>query len=196
MVCFVKTNHFERENMSASKYRVVCTDIEGKTCVDFYPAGYGRPENCITHDGILLMRQLANPKATLVDKAILTELGNEQIHIQFEDVPKSMRKYHELARQKLAPFISRNFKRMKQNNADRTIEISFSQMAVLYDLNSLDIKDNKPHSAREHELSEQYNRQKKLEQKRHDRHEFYAHQPHAAKPEILLAWKQAQFRGD
>ena len=196
MIYFVKINHFERENMSASKYRVVCTDIEGKTCVDFYPAGYGRPENCITHDGILLMRQLANPKAALVDRAILTELGNEQIHIQFEGVPKSMRKYQELARQKLTPLISRNFKRMKQNNADRTIEISFSQMAVLYDLNSLDIKDNEPHSAREHELSEQYNRQKKLEQKRHDRHEFYARQPHAAKPEILLAWKQAQFRGD
>ena len=182
--------------MFGKKYRVVCTDIKGKTCVDFYPAGCGRPENCITHDGILLMRQLANPEAVLIDRAILTELGNEQIHIQYEGLPKSIRKYQEPKRQKLSPLISKNFKRMKQNNADRTIEISFSQMAVLYDLNSLDIKDNKPHSAREHELSEQYNRQKKLEQKRHDRHEFYARQPHASNPEILLAWKQAQFRGD
>ena len=56
-------------------YRVVCSEnprlYPGKTFIDIYPAGSSRPENCLNHDCILMMRQVINPEVYSLESGIL-----------------------------------------------------------------------------------------------------------------------------
>lgn len=199
MLYFVKTT-FLREKIMPDKYRVICSENQklfpGQTFVDIYPAGSMRPENCLTHDGLLQMRRLINPDVQKLESGIiLTDFGHGNILLQYEKMPnRRMQQYQDHLRQKLDPLILNTFRKMKNRNKDRTLEVSIANMAVMYDLHAS--PENEQHSAREDLLIRQNAYQKRLAEKRRELIERKAKEKYASAPQILLAWKQSQYRGD
>lgn len=182
------------------KYRVICCENQrlypGKTFIDIYPADSSRPESSLTHDCLLQMRRLINPKVDKLESGIiLTDLGNGNIHLQYEKVYNyRMRQYQEHLRQRLDKEIVKTFMTMKQQNKDRTLEVSFSDMSVLFDLHTKDT--HQPISAQEDALIKETARRKHLIEKHKERVRRSAGSRYAANPHILLAWTQAKYRGD
>lgn len=182
------------------KYRVICTENQrrypGKTFIDIYPAGCMRPENSLTHDCLLQMRRLATPEVDKIESGIiLTDFGNGNIHLQYEAMPnRRMREYQQYLRQRLDGQIIDTFKEMKAKGVNRTLEISFCDMATRFDLYAPN--DETPISAREDALIKENAHQKRLIEKRKEAVRRAASSKYAAHPEILLAWRQAKYRGD
>lgn len=151
MLYFVKT-FLLKEKLMADKYRVICTENQrlypGKTFIDIYPAGSLRPENSLTHDCLLQMRRLATPEVDKLESGIiLTDFGNGSIHLQYETMPnRRMKEYQNLLRQRLDKQIIDTFKQMRAKGFDRTLEISFTEMAARFDLYASE--DDTPVSAR------------------------------------------------
>lgn len=181
------------------KYRVICTENQraypGKTFIDIYPAGCLRPENSLTHDCLLQMRRLTNPDVEPLESGIiLTDFGNGNIHLQYERMPnRRMQEYQNHLRQRLDGQIIKTFKQMQAQGVNRTLEISFSEMAVRFDLYAHN--DETPISAREDALIKENAYQKRLIEKRKEAARRAAASRYAAHPEILLAWRQAKHRG-
>lgn len=183
----------------ADKYRVICTENQrlypDKTFIDIYPAGSLRPENSLTHDCLLQMRRLINPEVNKLESGIiLTDFGNGNIHLQYEAMPtRRLREYQNSLRQTLDGKIIDTFRKMRAKGFDRTLEISFTEMAARFDLYAAD--DETPVSAREDALIKENARQKRLIEKRKELIRRKAASKYAAHPEILLAWRQAKRRG-
>ncbi len=181
-------------------YRVVCSENQrlypGKTFIDIYPAGSMRPENSLTHDCLLQMRRMASPGVDKIESGILlTELDNGEISLQYEKRTNyRLRRYQEHLRQRLDPKIIATFKEMKSQNKDRTLEVSLVHMAIMFDL--FNTEKDKPLSAREDALIRENMRQKRQAAKRRELIARQAAGKYAAHPEIMLAWKQALYRGD
>lgn len=182
------------------KYRVLCSENQfrypGKTFVDIYPAGFLRPENSLTHDGLLQMRRLVNPDVEILETGIiLTDFGSGNIMLQYEKMPnRRMQQYQTSLRQRLDPLIIKTFREMKQHGQNRTLEVSMASMAVMYDLHSF--SEEQPRSAREDALIRQNAYQKRLYEKRRLQIERQAQKENAPSPQVLLAWRQALYRGD
>lgn len=199
MLYFVKT-FLLKEKLMADKYRVICTENQrlypGKTFIDIYPAGSLRPENSLTHDCLLQMRRLATPEVDKLESGIiLTDFGNGSIHLQYETMPnRRMKEYQNLLRQRLDKQIIDTFKQMRAKGFDRTLEISFTEMAARFDLYASE--DDTPVSARQDALIKENARQKRLAEKHKEAVRRAAASRYAASPEILLAWRQAKYRGD
>ncbi len=155
-----------------------------------------RPENCLTHDGLLQMRRLINPNVQKLESGIiLTNFGHSNILLQYEKMPnRRMQQYQDHLRQKLDPLIIDTFRKMKNHNKDRTFEVSMANMAVMYELHSS--SENEQLSAREDLLIRQNSYQKHLAEKRRELIERKAKEKYASAPQLLLAWKQAKYRGD
>lgn len=181
------------------KYRVICCENQraypGKTFIDIYPAGSLRPENSLTHDCLLQMRRLSNPEVDKLESGIiLTDFGNGNIHLQYEAMPnRRMREYQNQLRQRLDKQIIDTFKQMRSKGFDRTLEISFTEMATRFDLYAME--DETPISARQDALIKENARQKRLIEKHKDAVRRAAASKYAAHPEILLAWRQAKHHG-
>lgn len=105
-----------------------------------------------------------------------------------------MQQYQDHLRQKLDPLIIETFQKMKNHNKDRTLEVSMANMAVMYDLHSS--SENEQLSEREDLLIRQNSYQKHLAEKRRELIERKAKEKYASTPQLLLAWKQAKYRGD
>lgn len=199
MLYFVKTTFLKAPTMP-DKYRVICSENQNlypeKIFVDIYPAGSMRPENCLTHDGLLQMRRLINPNVQKLESGIiLTDFGHGNILLQYEKMPnRRMQQYQDHLRQKLDPLILDTFRKMKNHNKDRTLEVSMANMAVMYDLHSS--SENEQLSAREDLLIRQNSYQKHLAEKRRELIERKAKEKYASAPQLLLAWQQAKYRGD
>ena len=182
------------------QYRVICTEnprfYPKKTFIDIYPADISRPENCITHDVLLQMRRLANPEVDhIINGIILTDCGAGNIHLQYETVTnRRLRQYQENIRQRLDPAIIKTFHEMRHAGKDRTLEVSFGNMAVLFDLHAPSL--DAPVSARQNALIEENKRIRYIAAKRQELIARRSKEPYANKPHLLLAWKQAQYRGD
>ncbi len=182
------------------KYRVICTENQraypGKTFIDIYPAGVMRPENSLTHDCLLQMRRLINPEVEKLESGIiLTDFGDGNIHLQYEGTTnKRMREYQKYLRQKLDGQIIDTFKKMRTRGLDRTLEISFTEMAARFDLYAPE--EETQISAREDALIKENARQKKLIEKHKEAVLRSSRSKYASHPEIILAWQQAKYRGD
>ena len=83
---------------------------------------------------------------------------------------------------------------MRAKGFDRTLEISFTEMAARFDLYASE--DDTPVSARQDTLIKENARQKRLAEKHKEAVRRAAASRYAASPEILLAWRQAKYRGD
>lgn len=189
-------------------YRVVCSEntklYPGEIFIDIYPAGDWRPENSLAHNGILKMRQIIKPEVYNIEPGILLfDNGDENPILKYEKVTSYSRKrYQEYVHQKVDNKIYERFREMKAAGKNRTIEVSFANWAVLYDLNAAK-DDNSPKSAREYSLIEENQHQKRLAQKRqelieHKRLELsrYIERKGAGyTPEQMMAWKQARNMG-
>lgn len=181
------------------KYRVICTESQnlypGITFIDIYPAGSLRPENSLTHDCLLQMRRLVNPDVDKLESGIiLTDFGNGNIHLQYEKMPnRRMQEYQNSLRQRLDGQIINTFKQMRSKGFDRTLDISFRDMAARFDLYAPE--NETPVSARQDALIKENARQKKLIEKHKEIVRRSAASKYAAHPEILLAWYQAKYRG-
>lgn len=190
-------------------YRVVCSENErlypGEIFVDIYPAGNSRPENCLTHDGLLAMRQISNPGVSNIEPGILLfDNGQENPTLKYEKVTSYSRKrYQEFVHQKIDKKIYQTFRKMKSAGKNRTLEVSFASMAVMYDLNA-EKDDKSPKSAREYALIEENQRQKTLAEKRQELIErkrlelarYIERKGVGYTPEQMMAWKQARSLGD
>lgn len=180
------------------KYRVVCSEnlklYPDKLFIDIYPAGSSRPENCLNHECILQMRRVVNPDvSSLASGIILTDRGNGDIFLQYEKVTNyRLKQYQEYIRSKVDNKIIETFKKMKALGKNRTLEVSLSSMAVLFDLQK---RPDTPVSAREDALQKEADHQRKLKAALHYRQVYHASQKNASHPEIMLAWKQAMYRG-
>lgn len=190
-------------------YRVVCSENDrlypGEIFVDIYPAGNSRPENCLTHNGLLAMRRISNPGVSNIEPGILLfDNGQEQPSLKYEKATSySRRRYQESVHQKIDKKIYETFQKMKAARKNRTLEVSFASMAVLYDLNAAQDNDS-PKSAREYSLIEENKYQKRLAQKRQELIEYkrlelakYIERKGSSyTPEQMIAWKQARNHGD
>ncbi len=190
-------------------YRVVCSEnnqlYPEEIFIDIYPAGSSRPENCLAHSGLLAMRRIINPGVNNIEPGILLfDNGQEQPTLKYEKPTSYSRKrYQEFIHQKIDKEIYKTFHKMMASGKNRTIEVSFASMAVMYDLNAA--KDNdSPKSAREHSLIEENQYQKRLAQKRQilierkrlELAKYIEHKGSGYTPEQMMAWKQARNIGD
>lgn len=181
------------------KYRVICTENQklypDKLFIDIYPAGIGSAANSLTHECLLQMRRMINPEVEVVETGILlTDLGNGNLQLQYEKMPnRRMQQYQDNLRKQLDKKITDAYKDMRLQNKDRTMEVSLSNMVVLFDLNA---GDDTPVSAREDALIKENARQKYIVEKRKHLLQRKASNKYASKPHTLLAWKQAMIRGD
>ncbi len=198
MLHFVKSNTGKQQ--MSDKYRVICSENQQlypqKIFVDIYPAGNLRPENSLTHDGLLQMRRLINPNVEKLESGIiLTDFGHGNIILQYEKTyNRRMQQYQDFLRQRLDPLIIQTFLSMKQHGKDRTIEVSLSNMAVMYDLHKL--SEDHHLSAREEALIKQNEQIKKTAEKRRQLIHHHAQNKYASNPHLLLAWRQAKHNGD
>ncbi len=177
-------------------YRVVCWEENNQIFADIYPAGESRPENSITHDTIFMMRQKITPNAKRVETGILlTDLSNGSIELKYEKVyNKRMKMYQDSIRKKIDPIIVSTFKEMKRLGKNRTFEISLANMSVLFD-----IRDKQGEyayrSARQDELIREKLRIDKANELKKIKIEYYANAKYATNPHIVLAYRQAMYRG-
>ncbi len=182
------------------QYRVICyknsNHCPEKIFVDIYPAGLSRHENELTHDCLLQMRRIADPGAERVESGIiLTDFGNGNIRLKYEPAANyRIRQYQEYIRPKIDPEIIKTFQDMKRRGKNRTLEVSFKDMAVLFDLHAS--AEDSPVSARQDALIKENTRRKQLAEKKKELARRLARAPYASRPELLLAWKQAKYRGD
>lgn len=178
------------------KYRVVCSENQqlypNRVFIDIYPA-----DSDLNHDCLLQLRKMKNPDvAQIVSDIILTDLGNEKVHLQYEEVSDSafLARQNEL-RKTLDEDIRQAFVQMRRENKDRTIEANINSMAVIYGL-SEPIDENAPISAREYELRKTLEREKRIYQKKREMAEYKENQ--ASSTETRLAWRTIlnRYRGD
>ncbi len=193
-------------------YRVVCSENQrlypGKTFIDIYPAGSFRPENCLNHDCILMMRQVINPEVYSLEPGILLyDKEGCEPHVTLEmTCNKRLKLYQDSFRKRYEKKIIETFKKMKSLGRDRTMDVSFLDLAVRYDFFQEEKINDTPKSAREqeiiqsakeHKIQEQ-RRQELIERKRNEL-ENYRQKKNLSKvptPEQMMAWKQAHILGD
>ncbi len=178
------------------KYRVVCSENQqlypNRVFIDIYPA-----DSDLNHDCLLQLRKIKNPEVSqIVSDIILTDLGNEKVLLQYEDVSDSsfLARQNEL-RKTLDEEIRQTFVQMRRENKDRTIEANITNMAVIYGL-AEPIDENTPISAREYELRKILEREKRIHQKKRELAEYKENQ--ASSMETRRAWRAAlnRYRGD
>lgn len=177
-------------------YRVVCSENQklypNQLFVDFMPAGDSRPENCLNHECILKMRQMINPQVNSLESGILFyDYGDNNYLIKYEKVTNySMRRYQEYIKQRLDKEILSTYQRMQANNKEKTLEVSLTNMAIIYDFYRLE--DNGSHkSAQETALMQRAQEYKRQMQKRRELIEHKRNREVKVTIEQLLAWKQA-----
>lgn len=193
-------------------YRVVCSENQrlypGKTFIDIYPAGSFRPENCLNHDSILMMRQIINPEVFSLEPGILLyDKEGCEPHLVFEKMFNKRQKfYQDSFRQRYEKKIVETFQKMRSLGRDKTMDVSFLDLAVRYDFFQSDYLADTPKSAREQEIIQSAQKHKIQERKRQElisrkqnELENYRAKKNLSKaptPEQMLAWKQAHILGD
>ena len=179
-------------------YRVVCWENQNQIFADIYPAGESRPENSLTHDSIFMMRKKITPEAQRIESGILLmDLGNGNIILKYEKVyNRRMQIYQNNIRKKTDPIITHTFNKMKQTGKNRTFEISFTNMCMLYDLQAP--KDNKSvctYSTYQEVTNLEKIRLEKAHKLKQIKIDYYARDKYASNPHLKLALKQAMYRG-
>lgn len=179
-------------------YRVVCWENQNLIFADIYPAGESRPENSLTHDSIFMMRKQITPNAQRVESGIiLTDLGNGNILLKYEKVyNKRMLIYQNNIRKKIDPIITDTFNKMKQNGRNRTFDISFPNMCMLYDMQKP--KENNrisTYSTQQEAINQEQIRLEKAQKLKQIKINYYANEKYASKPHLKLALRQAMYRG-
>lgn len=193
-------------------YRVVCSEnprlYPGKTFIDIYPAGSSRPENCLNHDCILMMRQVINPEVYSLESGILLhDKEGREPYLQYETTfNKRLKLYQDNFRKNYDKKILETFQKMKSLGRDKTMDVSFLDLAVRYDFFKSDYLTDTPKSAREQEIIQSAQEHNIREQKRQEliarkqnELENYRKRKNLSKaptPEQMLAWKQAHILGD
>lgn len=175
------------------QYRVVCCENKNKKLfVDIYPADFSN--NAPTHDILIKMRRMITPDANpIISGIILTDLGNKNISLKYEPVYSyRLRQYQEFIRTKVDSQIYKTFQQMKNQGARSTIEINSANWGIIFDMHA----SSSPQSAREKLLIDEKLNYKKYQENRQHLIESKANSPYASKPHILLALKQAKYRGD
>lgn len=182
-------------------YRVVCSENQhlypGKIFIDFMPAGTNRCENSVIHDSILKMRQMINPEVKALTRGLfLYDLGDGRINLQFEKTDnRQIRNSQEDIKAKYTNMIIESFREMRASGKEKTLDISMSTLAVVYDFYKADIDDNAPKSARETELRIKAAEYRQAEKRRKELAEYQ--RTHTTYSEAqLMAWKMARRFGD
>ena len=176
-------------------YRVVCWENNNQIFADIFLAGESRPENSLTHDTIFMMRKKITPQAKLVETGIiLTDLGNSNISLRYEKVyNKRLKMHQDNIRKKTDKIIVNTFQNMQERKKVRTFDISLVSMNVLFDIHH-NPKDE-IYSARQYKLIQEEQRINKLQRLKRIKLKYYANTSYADKPHLILALKQAMYRG-
>ncbi len=184
-------------------YRVVCSENQrlypGKTFIDFMPAGTNRCENSVIHDSILKMRQQINPEVRpLTNGLFLYDLGDGRINLHFEKTNNYLvRRDQEQAKAKYSNMIIDRFKEMRANGKEKTLDISLSTLAVVYDFyKAQETDDNCPKSAREMELRQKAEEYRQTQRRRQELAEYHRDRATYQAETQMLAWRLARYSGD
>lgn len=184
-------------------YRVVCSENQrlypGKTFIDFMPAGLNRSENSIIHDSILKMRQMIDPEVhSLTSGLFLYDLGGGRVNLHFERAENfQLRRYQDGIKAKYSDMIIDRFREMRAAGKEKTLEVSLSTLAVVYDFyKACNVDDTAPKSAREMELRRQAEEYRQREQRRKELAEYQRTHSVSYSEGQIMAWRQARYSGD
>lgn len=184
-------------------YRVVCSENQrlypGKTFIDFMPAGTNRCENAVIHDSILKMRQMINPEVdSLTTGLLLYDFGDGNISLQYEKAYNYViRRNQAYIKDKYENMIIDRFKDMRAMGKEKTLDVSLSTLAVVYDFYKSDDKNSdSPRSAREMELRRKAEEYRQSQKRKQDAINDTRTKETPYSSSQLLAWKMAHYHGD
>lgn len=179
--------------MSKKKFRVVCTKerFKDEIIIDIVPA------NGVIHDMIFASRKAQNPELEdYAGSVYLADSGNGEKPVvsfaKMENVPKNceLYRYYKRLAEKLTPEILKVYGKMtaagKESTLDVQIEDYFSAFQGSAEIQNPQTEKLKSYAEKRLRI-EKFKKQT-MEQK--------ARENTAHKPEVLMAWKQAMYRGD
>ena len=178
-------------------YRVVCTENQqkypDKTFIDIYSADIGSPNAELTHNMLIEMRKLSNPDVyPVLTGVILTEFEDGSIRLKYEQQGnKFLQMEQTKKRQKLEPEIIKTFKDMKQRGRNKTLDVSFAYMSILYDMHA---SKEDCISARQANLIEQTERLRKVKERHDD--VVYRGQQEKLDPIVMMKARMNRYQGD
>lgn len=184
-------------------YRVVCSENQrlypGKTFIDFMPAGTNRCENAVIHDSILKMRQMINPEVdSLTTGLLLYDFGDGNISLKYEKAYNYIiRRNQAYIKDKYENMIIERFKDMRAMGKEKTLDVSLSTLAVVYDFYKSDnTNSDSPRSAREAELRRKAEEYRQLQKRRQVSINNARTKDSPYSPSQIMAWKMAHYNGD
>lgn len=179
--------------MSKKEFRVICTKerFKDEIIIDIVPA------NGVIHDMIFASRKKQNPKLEdYAGSVYLTDFDNgntpEVSFAKMQNVPKNCELYRHYKRfaEKLTPEILKVYDKMTTSGRESTLDVQIGDYFAAFqdNIEVQNLKTEELKSYAEKRLRIEKFKKQTLEQK--------ARENAVHKPEVLMAWKQAMYRGD
>lgn len=178
--------------MSKKEYRVVCTKerFKDEIIVDIVPA------SGMIHEMIYASRKKQNPKLEdYAGSVFLTETEGQEPVVTFGNMTGLSKKsllgrYYENLSKSLSPLILETYAAMKAAGKKATLEVSMQDYFAMYR------GEGEAKNTKDEALKERAEKIKRIEQNKKDVLSKRALSDASHKPEIMMAWRQALYRGD
>lgn len=185
--------------MYGKQYRILCCKepFKDNIIIDIIQADKA------THEMILASRKKQNNKLeNYADSVYLTDINGKEFEITFgsfkfpsaNNNPNAKKtelyRYYEKLYNQLSPLILETYQNMKKSGRESTLEVNIQDY---FDQEQLKNEDSNPENEK---LKESAERNLKIKQYKKITLARKAKENAVHKPEVLLAWKQALYRGD